>query len=142
MKKNLLVVGLTTFVLFSCGSDSEPTDQTVIVNTESELPLREVKDLSHFVELIKADSAWMVLMDTKSKESGIAIEEVINMDAKFLQDQEVQIVQIENDIIKNPEWMTLVKQKSQEQGITIDEVIRADASFMFKQRQEELKTAQ
>lgn len=142
MKKNVLVIGVLSLSLFSCVSENSSSDQTVIVSAEEVLPLREVKDLTHFVNQIKSDSAWMVMMESKAKDRSVSIDEVINMDAKYLQDQDIEIVKVENDVIKNAEWMALVKQKSQEQGLSIDEVIRAEASFVFKQKQEALNSAQ
>jgi len=138
MKKTIISLFFVGSIVIGCSSgNNESTDASIqLIET---LPLREVKDISIFIEQIKADSAWLNMVEKKAEEQGIPFEEMIKMDAQYLIELDIQIVQIENDIINNPEWLALVKQKAQEQGISLDDAIRADAEYMFNTRKDTLQ---
>lgn len=131
MKKIFYITLIGTSLLTACASNNEPKE-TVVIEQET-LPLREVKNKMFFIEQIKVDSLWLKTIEDKAKERSISLEEMIQIDAEYLQNEDAQIVKIENDIIRNPEWLDLVKKKAREQGASLDDVIRADANFMYQE---------
>lgn len=133
MKKSIIALAVISTTFVACLSEKTNTETENTTQQVETLPLREVKEISFFVEQIKADSAWMNLITTKAKEANVSVDEMINLDAQYLVSQDVEVVKIENEIINNPEWLTLVKQKAQEQGLSLDEMIRADAVYMNEQ---------
>lgn len=131
--KNYFIITVIGVVLYSCKSDTTSEETTTQLEQVETLPLREVKEISFFVEQIKASPEWLKMVEEKAKQQAISLDSMLMIDATFLQNEEVEIVKIENDIIKNNEWLEVVKKKAQENGISLDEAIRSDANFMFQE---------
>lgn len=132
MKKPILTVLISSSLLVGClvdGPNIETPAQEVKI-----LPLREVKDINFYIEQIKADSSWMDMIEEKAKKLGISVDEMLKIDAEYLEIQEVEIVKIENDIIKNADWLELIKQKAIERKVSLDEMIRIDATFVYQEK--------
>lgn len=140
MKKSIIALAVISTTLIACLSETTPTENTT--EQVETLPLREVKDISFFVEQIKASPEWLKTVEEKAKQQAISLDSMLVLDATYLQLQDVEIVKIENEIINNPEWLTLVKQKAQEQGLSVDDMIRADAVFMHEQNKLAAQPAQ
>lgn len=137
MKKILYIALIGSSVLTSCSSNNEP-QETVVVQQEI-LPLREVKDINVFIEQIKADSNWSNLISKKAEENKKTFDEMITIDAQYLQNEDIEIVKIENEIIQNEGWLNTIRQKAKSQNVDLNQAIRADAEFMYNER---LKVAQ
>ncbi len=132
MKKPILTVLISSSLLVGClvdGPNIKTSTQEVKI-----LPLREVKDINFYIEQIKADSSWMDMIEEKAKKLGISVDEMLKIDAEYLEIQEVEIVKIENDIIKNADWLELIKQKAIERKVSLDEMIRIDATFVYQEK--------
>ncbi len=133
MKKSIIALAVISTTFVSCLSETTNTEKENTTQQVDTVPFREVKDISFFVQQIKADSAWMNLITTKAKEANVSVDEMILIDAEYIRNLDVEIIKIENDILKDSTWVDLIKKKAQEQGLTFDEVIRADAVYMHEQ---------
>jgi hypothetical protein len=131
MKKSIIALAVISTTLIACLSETTPTEN--ITQQVETLPLREVKDISFFVERIKADSAWMNLITTKAKEANVSVDEMILIDAEYIRGLDIEIIKIENDILRDSTWVDLIKKKAEEQALSFDEVIRADAEYVYEQ---------
>lgn len=130
MKKSLIVASIM-LGLISCNSNNMPEETATKI--EESIPLREVKPKKFFIDQIKNDSSWFYLIVEKAKQQNISVDEMLVIDATYIENRDAEIVKIENDIIRNPEWLNIVKQKAIDQKISLDDMIRADASYMFEE---------
>ncbi len=132
MKKIVYTILIISFCLTACVSETSETE--TIIPKQEQLPLREIKDINVFVEQIKADSNWSSLISKKADEAGKTFDEMITIDAQYLQDMDAEIVTIENEIIQNEEWLNTIRQKAESQNVNLNQAIRADAEFMYNER--------
>jgi hypothetical protein len=130
--KTLTLIVFISIVTASCENETYNEENTVEIFQEAPL-LREVKSKEFFVNRIKEDSLLMEMIITKAKERNISNDEMIQIDAEYLQNEEAKITNIENDIIGKPDLLKSVKQKANEQGITIDDMLRMDAVFIYEE---------
>ncbi len=139
MKKITFSVIIVGFTMVSCLTENSETNESTIENTETSLPLREVKPLEYFVTLVKSDSTWLYLTEQKAKERGITLDEMLQFEGQFLLEQDVAIVKIENQIVNSPEWLDFVTKKAEKEGVPLDEMIRNDANYMYMESLKEVK---
>lgn len=125
MKKTVYLVSCLALIVTSCLT---PNDNSNEANLQIEtIPLREIKPLEYFANIISSDSVWYHLEVQKAKEWGKTADEVVNIDAKMLQEEDAVIIKIENDFIKNQIVLDSFKIKAKETGLSIDEYINIEA---------------
>lgn len=135
MKKYLSLI--LTIATISC-SNIESENQTTTNETQTPVPLREVKSLDAIIAQIKGDTSWYKLIETKAQEQGLPVDTVLINDAKYMETIEAEVVNIENQIIQSPEWFELVSNKAKEKGVTIDEQLRTEASWVNEENKKKL----
>ena len=135
MKNYFIASLIISSTLFGC-LEENPNSEVTQVQTELEFPLREVKTLNFYVDQIKGDTVWMKTISEKASKAGVSIEEMIKIDAEYIEFQEAEIVKIENQIITDKKWLDMVKQKATEQNVTVEEMIRADAYYIYQKNNE------
>lgn len=91
---------------------------------------------------IRRNRAWFGNVIEKAAERGVTIEEMVNIDAKYMFVNDFH--KIENKtpydyylyyellIRRNPEWLAAVLKKASEQNIAPEEMIRLDAIWMYE----------
>jgi len=93
---------------------------------------------------IQSDPNWLNQIKEKADYFKMDLQSMINTDAEYLANQELQSIdpleakiKVYEDLIKNdPAWLESVKKKANEQGKNLDQVIREDARYMAEQEGE------
>lgn len=130
--KALISILVISIVTSSCENDTYNEENT-IETIQEELPLREIKSKEYFIERIKNDPSLMEMIVIKAKERNISNDEMILIDAEYLQNEEAKITNIENDIIRKPDLLESERQKAIEQGVSLDDMIRIDAIYIIEE---------
>jgi hypothetical protein len=100
--------------------------------------IRQTVYMKDIKEHIAKTPEWMMDIKKKAVQNNVSIEEMINLDAVYIYENEyckLEIVEIINkakERIKNTkEWMEQIKIKAKGKNISVEEMLELDAKFLY-----------
>lgn len=84
-------------------------------------------------EVIKNNPEWVAAIPRKAKDNGVTIAEMLEMDARWLYENEWRNYNYLTAMLQNPRWKTDLETRAAAKGIGLEAFCREELEYIFKQ---------
>jgi 4-amino-4-deoxy-L-arabinose transferase-like glycosyltransferase len=86
-----------------------------------------IKTVEEFEHMISKSPEWMVKVSEKAKLKNLPLQEMVNADAVFMHNYEVEVHELEQNIRRSDQWLEYLKTKADSLNIPIETMVNTEA---------------